>query len=173
VGILSVGVLLVGLAAAGCLSVLAAAERPWLVTAARVLYAIGLGASLLATAAIFSAANSNPNHLLRPTRSGWWAYVAIGALPMLIVSTLAVRRAYTDPRRRIAVLVADGLAAVTFVLVPFAFEPVGRPLHGLSLWVHQHHALVVLLLLVPSALLLLAEVNLTFAAKPGFARLRR
>ena len=158
-GLLAFAVLLVGLAAAGVLSVLAAAERPSIVTAARVLYALGVSGSLLATAVIFSAANANPNHFFRPTRSGWWVYVVVGALPMLIVCALAVRRAYVDWRRRVALVLANALAAAQFVLVPLAFGPAGRPLHGLAFSVHDHHALVMLLLMLPAALLLAAELE--------------
>ena len=158
-GLLSFGVLLVGLAAAGLLSVAAGSERPRVVAATRVLYAIGLSTSLLATAVIFAAANSNPNELLRPTRSGWWVYVLIGALPMIVVCTIAVRRVYRDRRRRIALLVADAVAAAEYVLVPIAFEPVGQPLRGLARSVHDHHAIVVLVMLLPAALLLTAELR--------------
>src|ERR1700751_1690120 len=138
-GVLSIGVLIVGLAAAGILNVLANAERPTVVRAARILLGFGISASPLAPAALFAGGNSNPNHVLRPTRSGWWAYVAIGALPMLVGCSLGVRRAFAERQRRLALLVADAVAAAEYLAVPFAFRPLGHELRGLSLWAYDHH----------------------------------
>jgi hypothetical protein len=149
VGLLGLGAWLVGLACAGLLSIAASSEREVVATVARIVFAAGLTASLLATAAVFTAAGLNPVPQLQPTRSGWWAFVILAAIPVAAICAVSVRRAYRSRPQRTALAVGTAAALALFALVPLAFVPRGEQLRGFALDVHRHHVLVILALLVP------------------------
>jgi hypothetical protein len=162
VGLFIVGVWFFGAAAAAALNALASAERPVLVAVARLAYALGLVASLLVTAVIFSAQDADPQSQIG-SRTGWTAYAIGAALPVAVLCALAVRRAFRGVAHRISMMLGLSAAIGLYVLLPRAYAPPGAPLDGLPAAVHHHHALVVCVLTIPGLLVLAGE----FAAARG------
>lgn len=142
-------------------------ERPWVVRSARIAFAFLLGADLLLAAVAFAVGNSDPDERLRATRSIWWLTVILGGIPLALVSGLAVRRGYTG-RRRPALIVAILTMAVLYLAFPFGFFPVDRPLTGLGRFEHEHHALDIAILLIPTLILLASELRWKEEVEPEF-----
>jgi lysylphosphatidylglycerol synthetase-like protein (DUF2156 family) len=133
------------------------AERPWVVRAARIAFALLLGADLLFAAVVFAVGSSNPDERLRATRSIWWLTITLGGIPLALVSGLAVRRGYTG--HRLALSAATLITAVLYLSFPFGFTPADQPLNRLGRFGHEHHALAVAILLIPTLLLLTNELR--------------
>jgi len=148
--------LMFGFATAGVLSVIVRSDNPRVVGLGRTMFAFVPGAALLIAAGVFSVANTGANNELTATRSIWWLTVVAGGIPFAAIAGIAVRRGYAG-RRRLELALALLVTAALFFAFPLGFIP-GPPLTGLGLWEHTHHALDVVVLLVPTLILLGAEV---------------
>ena len=142
-------------------------ERPWILRAARIAFALLLGVDLLLAALVFTVGNSDPDARLRATRSIWWLTVILGGIPLALVSGWAVRRGYTG-RRRPALVAATLTMAALYVAFPLGFFPVGRQLTGLGRFEHEHHALDIAILLIPTLILLVNELRWKEDVEPEF-----
>ena len=140
-----------------CLGEILRLERPWILRAARIAFALLLAADLLFAAVAFAVGTSNPDENLRATRSTWWLTIILGGVPLALVSGLAVRRGYRG--HRFALVVATVTAAALFLTFPFGFVPADRPLTGLGRFEHEHHALDLVVLLIPTLILLADELR--------------
>jgi hypothetical protein len=147
---------LVGLAGAGVVSVAVGNDNPRIVRAGRVGFAVLLAVELFAAALIFTVGQSNPNPDYNTTRSMWWLFALAGGVPVALVSGLAVRRGYVG--HRLVLWSAVLLTAALYLAFPVAFIPADQKLQGLGRFEHGHHALDVVVLLLPSLILLGAEV---------------
>lgn len=132
-------------------------ERPGIVRAARIAFALLLWADLLFAAVAFAVGTSNPDENLRATRSTWWLTVILGGIPLALVSGLAVRRGYTG--HRFALAAATLTTALLYLAFPFGFVSVDQPLSGLGRFEHDHHALDIVILLIPALILLANELR--------------
>jgi hypothetical protein len=141
------------------------AERQWILTTARVAFALLLGGDLLLAAVAFAVGNANADLRMNATRGIWWMTVLLGGIPLALVSGLAVRRGYTG--RRLALVVATLLAAGLYLAFPLGFVPRDRPLTGLGRFEHAHHELDIAILLVPTLILLANELRWKREAAPS------
>jgi hypothetical protein len=146
------------------LSEVVKADSPRIARAGRVAFALLLGADLLLAAAAFSAGNSNPDARLHATRSIWWLTVVAGGIPLALVSGRAVRRGYVG--HRLVLAGAAVLTAALYLVFPLGFVPSGEKLTGLGRFAHEHHALGIAVLLVPSLILLADELRRKRQAEP-------
>jgi hypothetical protein len=146
---------IIGGGGAAILGVAAASDNPRIVRAGRIGFALLLALDLFAGALVFAIGQDNPNPADNTTRSMWWLFAFAGGIPLAFVSGLAVRRGYVGHRLVLwsAVLLTAGL----YLTFPFAFTPAGKELRGLGRFEHGHHAIDVLVLLLPSLILLAAE----------------
>jgi hypothetical protein len=151
-----VGLWLVGGAGAGILSVAVASENPRIVRAGRIGFAVLLAIELFAGATILAIGQSNPNSDADTTQSMWWLFALAGGIPLAFASGFLVRRGYAG--HRLVLWAAVTLTAALWLVFPFAFTPAGRDLQGLGRFAHTHDALDVLILLLPSLILLVAEL---------------
>jgi hypothetical protein len=141
-------------------------ERPWILRGARIAFAFLLGADLLLAAVAFAVGTSNADERLRATRSIWWITVFAGGVPLALISGLAVRRGYTG--RRLGLVLAILATAALYFSFPFGFVPADRPLTGLGRFEHEHHALDIAVLLIPTLILLANELRGSREVAPGF-----
>ena len=130
-------------------------DNPRIVRAGRVGFAVLLAVELFVAAVVFAVGQSNPSHAYT-TRSVWWLLVVAGWIPVTVVSGLAVRRGYAG--HRLVLWSTVVLTASLYVAFPFGFTPADHELRGLGRFAHGHHAIDVVVLLVPSLILLGAEV---------------
>jgi hypothetical protein len=142
-------------------------DRPWIVRAARIAFAFLLGVDLLLAAVAFTVGNADPDARLRATRSIWWLTVILGGVPLALVSGFAVRRGYPG-RRRPALIAATLTMAALYLAFPLGFVPVGEPLTGLARFEHEHHALDIAILLIPTLILLANELRWKEGVEPEF-----
>lgn len=138
------------------------AESPRTRRAGRIAFALLLGFDLLLAALVLAVGADAPTAHM--TRSLWWFTIIVGGIPLALVSGLAVRRGYTG--HRLALAAATLTTAALYVVFPLAFVPVGQPLTGLGLWAHDHHALGIAILFVPSLILLANELRWKPEATP-------
>lgn len=75
----------------------------------------------------------------------------------MLVSGWAVRRGYRG--RRLVLAAATLLAAALYLVFPLGFVPRGHDLTGLGRFAHEHHALGMAVLLVPTLILLVNELR--------------
>jgi hypothetical protein len=139
------------------LSEVVRAESPRLARAARIAFALLLGVDLLLAALAFSAGNSNPDARFHATRSIWWLTVVAGGIPLALVSGRAVRRGYVG--HRLVLAGATLLTAALYLAFPFGYVPAGDKLTGLGRFAHEHHALGIVILLLPTLILLADELR--------------
>jgi hypothetical protein len=149
----------VGGAFAAVASEVARAERPALVTLARLLFALALGVELLGSAAAFAAADSNAEVGYHGSHTRWLVYALGGGVPLTLLSGFLVRRGFAGLRQKVVLAVATLAAAGLYIAFPYAYAAPGVPLHGLALWAHRHHLLAAVVLVTPTALLLLMELS--------------
>jgi hypothetical protein len=163
-GALFVWLWIVGGLPAAVLGEVVRADNPRIARAARIAFAFLLGADLLLAAVIFSIGqDAATSHM---TRSLWWFTVAVAGIPLALVSGFAVRRGYPG-RRRLALLVATLTTAALYLAFPLGFFPLSHPqLTGLGLWEHEHRALGIAILLLPTLILLANELGWKQEAAP-------
>lgn len=132
------------------------AENPRIARAARIAFALLLGADLLLAAVIFSIGqDAATSHM---TKSLWWFTVVVAGVPLALVSGFAVRRGYPG-KRRLPLLVATLTTAALYLAFPLGFFPRNHPqLSGLGLWEHEHRLLGIAILLIPTLILLVNEL---------------
>jgi hypothetical protein len=147
---------------AAILSEIVQAERPRIARAGRIAFGLLLGADLLLAAVAFSVGNYDSS--VHATRSIWWLTVIAGGVPLALVSGLAVRRGYTG--HRLALVAATLTTAVLYLAFPLGFIPATYPLTGLGRFEHDHHALGIAILLIPSLILLANELRWKQEAAP-------
>jgi hypothetical protein len=150
------GLWIMGGAGAAILGVAVAADNPRIVRAGRVGFAVLLAVDLFAGAVIFAIGQSNSNPDYNTTRSMWWLFALAGGIPLAFVSGALVRRGYA--RHRLVLWSAVILTAALYLTFPLAFTPADQELRGLGRFEHGHHAIDVVVLLLPSLILLAAEV---------------
>src|SRR5207245_4805543 len=80
-------------------------------------------------------------------------------------SGLAVRRVYTA--HRVALVPVTLTTALLYVAFPLGFTAEAQPLTGLGRFEHQHHALDVVILLIPTLILLGNELRWKQQVEPG------
>jgi hypothetical protein len=151
-----VGLWIIGGAGAAILGVAVAADNPRIVRAGRIGFALLLAADLFAGAAVFAIGQSNSNPAYNTTQSMWWLFALAGGIPLAFVSGFLVRRAYVG--HRLVLWSAVSLTAALWLVFPLAFTPAFQELRGLGRFAHTHHALDVVVLLLPSVILLVAEL---------------
>ena len=148
---------IVGGVPAAVLGEVVRAGSPRVARAGRIAFALLLGVDLLLAAVVFAAgqyAASAPMSL-----SLWWFTIIAAGIPLALVSGLAVRRGYPG-KRRIALVVATLTTAALYVAFPLGFIPRDNPrLTGLGRWMHDHHALGIAILLIPTLILVVNEVG--------------
>ena len=132
-------------------------DRAWVIRAARIAFALLLGADLLLAAVFFSVGTSNPDQRLNATRSIWWLTIILGGIPLALVSGIAVRRGYRG--HRLVLAVACLATAALYLLFPFGFVPAGHELTRLGRFEHEHHWIDILVLLIPTFFLLANELR--------------
>lgn len=147
---------IIGGAGAAFLGVAVAADNPRIARAGRVGFAVLLAVDLFAGAVIFAIGQSNPNPDYNTTRSMWWLFAIAGGIPLAFVSGVLVRRGYVG--HRLVLWSAVLLTAALYLTFPFAFTPADQELRGLGRFEHGHHAIDVVVLLLPSLILLVDEV---------------
>lgn len=141
------------------------AESPRIARAGRIAFALLLGFDLL-LAAVFFSVGADAAATVHMTRSLWWVTIALAGVPLALVSGLAVRRGYAA--HRLALLVATMTTAALYVVFPLGFIPATEPkLTGLGRWEHDHHALGVAILLIPTVILLANELRWKQEAAPA------
>jgi hypothetical protein len=148
---------IIGGAGAAILSVVVASDNPRIVRAGRVGFAVLLAIELFAGAVIFAIGQSNPNPDYNTTQSMWWLFAIAGGIPLAFVSGLLVRRGYVG--HRLVLWSAVLLTAALYLAFPFGFIPADQELQGLGRFEHGHHAIDVVVLLLPSLILLVSEVS--------------
>jgi hypothetical protein len=161
--VLFVGLWIVGGFPAAVLGEIVRAESPRIARAARIAFALLLGADLLLAAVFFSVGNSTVT--VHATRSIWWLTVVLGGIPLALVSGLAVRRGYTG--HHLALATATLTTGALYLAFPLGFVPATEPLTGLGRFEHDHHVLDIAILLVPSLILLANELRRTREVAPG------
>ena len=156
---------IVGGSAAAILGAVLRTDNPRIARAARIAFALLLGVDLLLAAVVFSVGADNPT--VHMTRSLWWFTVAVAGVPLALVSGLAVRRGYPG-HHRVALVVATLTTAVLYLAFPLGFFPATQPrLTGLGRWEHDHHALGIAILLIPTLILLVDELRWKGEMTPG------
>jgi hypothetical protein len=130
------------------------ADNPRIRRVGRIAFAFLLAFDLLLAAAVFSVGADAPTAHM--TRSLWWATIVLAGVPLALVSGLAVRRGYAGHLPALAA--ATFTTAALYVAFPLGFTPVSRPLTGLGRWEHDHHALGIAILLIPTLILLVDEL---------------
>jgi hypothetical protein len=148
---------------AAVLGAVVQAEDRRIARAGRIAFAFLLGLDLLLAAAVFSATSDVAG--VNMTRSLWWVAVVVCGIPLALVSGLAVRRGYAG--HRVVLTVAVSLMAALYVLFPLAFVPATDPLTGLGRFAHDHHALSIAVLLIPTLILLANELRWKEQVAPG------
>jgi hypothetical protein len=152
-----------GAAPAVVLGEVVRAESPRIARTGRIAFALLLGADLLLAAVFFSAGNHGLT--VDTTRGIWWVTAILAGVPLALVSGFAVRRGYAG--HRLALAAATLTTAALYLAFPLGFVPPTHPLSGLGRFEHAHHALDVLILLVPSLILLADELGRRGAAAPA------
>jgi hypothetical protein len=138
------------------------AESPRTRRAGRVAFALLLGFDLVLAAVVLAVgADGPPGHM---TRSLWWLTIILGGIPVALVSGLAVRRGYAG--HRVALATATLTTAALYVVFPLSFIPASQPLTGLGRWDHDHHALGIAILFIPTLILLATELRWGQAPDP-------
>jgi hypothetical protein len=155
---------ILGGAPAAVLGEVVQAESPRTRRAGRIAFALLLGFDLLLAAVILAVGADAPTAHM--TRSLWWFTVIAGGIPLALVSGLAVRRGYAG--HRLVLAVATLTTAALWVVFPLAFIPATqlRPPTGLARWVHEHHALGIAILFIPTLILLANELRWKEEATP-------
>ena len=133
------------------------AENPRTVKVARIAFALLLAADLLVAARIFSTATANQSPDIRASQGFWWLAVIAGGIPLALVSGRAVRRGYVG--HRLVLAGATLLTAVLYLAFPIGYVPAGEKLTGLGGFEHEHHALGIVIMLVPTLILLADELR--------------
>jgi len=141
---------------AAVLSEVARAENPRIARAARIAFALLLAVDLLVAAVMFSVGADGP--IAHMTRSFWWFVVFTAGIPLALLSGFGVRRAYKGWHRFVLAL-ASLITAGLYLVFPLGFVPANQPLTGLGRFAHEHHVLGVAILLVPTLILLAAELG--------------
>jgi hypothetical protein len=156
---------IVGGSAAAILGEVVRAESPRIARAGRIAFALLLGVDLLLAAVVFSVGADAPT--VHMTRSLWWFTIVIAGVPLALVSGLAVRRGYPG-HHRVALVVATLTTAALYLAFPLGFFPATQPrLTGLGRWEHDHHALGIAILLIPTLILLVDELRWKGEMAPG------
>lgn len=141
-------------------------ERQWILRAARIAFALLLGADLLLASVAFAVGNSNPNVSFRASLGTWWITVIAGGIPLALVSGLAVRRGYIG--RRPVLFAATLTTAVLYLAFPLGYTKPDHPLTGLGRFEHGHHGLDIAIMLIPTLILLANEIGWKPEEAPGF-----
>jgi hypothetical protein len=131
------------------------AESPRIARAGRIAFALLLAFDLLLAALVFAVGTDSPTSHM--TRSLWWFTVIVAGIPLALLSGFAVRRGYTG-HHRFALVAATLMMAVLYVAFPRGFIPQDHRLTGLGRFEHEHHALDILILLIPTLILLVNEL---------------
>ena len=150
-----VGLWIVGGAGAGLLSVVVGSDNSRVVRAGRIGFALLLAVELFAGAVIFAIGQSNENPDYNTTQSMWWLFALGGGVPLAFVSGFLVRRGFTG--RRFELTTAVLTTALLWLAFPLGFIAATQPLTGLGGWAHGHHVADVVVLLIPTLILLVAE----------------
>jgi hypothetical protein len=123
----------------------------------RIGFAALLAVELYAGALVFAIGRSNQDSSSRTTQSMWWLFALAGGIPLAFVSGALVRRGFTG--HRLVLWSAVTLTAALWLVFPLAFTASAREARGgLGHFVHTHHALDVVVLLLPSLIVLVAEL---------------
>jgi len=153
-GALFVWLWIVGGFPAAVLGEVVQAESSRIARAGRIAFALLLAVDLFLAALVFLVGTEAPTAHM--TRDLWWFTIVVAGVPLALVSGLAVRRGYTG--NRVALVAATLTTAVLYVAFPLGFTAEGHPLTGLGRFEHQHHALDVVILLIPTLILLANEL---------------
>jgi hypothetical protein len=130
--------------------------------AGRIAFAFLLAFDLLLAATVLAAGPDTSTGNM--TRSLWWLTIILGGIPLALVSGLAVRRGYAG--HRLALAAATLTTAALYVVFPLGFIAATRPLTGLGRWAHDHHALGIAILFIPTLILLATELRWKQEATP-------
>jgi hypothetical protein len=150
---------------AAILSEVVRAESPRIARVGRIAFALLLGVDLLLAALFFSVGADAPTAHM--TRSLWWVTIVLAGVPLALVSGLAVRRGYPG-HHRVKLAVATLTTAALYFAFPLGFFPATQPkLTGLGRWEHDHHALGIAILLIPTLILLADELSWQGEPAPG------
>ena len=147
---------IVGAGGTAVLFEVAQAETVWVARAGRTAFAAWVSLLLLGVAVAFGTQSAQPGNGLS-TRSGWWALVIFGGVPVSLLCGIGMLKAYRGRRFWLAGGVL--LSAALYAAFPLGYEPSGRRLHGLARFEHLHHALDVVALLIPALVLLAADLR--------------
>ncbi len=147
---------LIGLAGAGVITVAVVSDNPRIVRLGRIGFAALLAVELFAGVVVFTIGQANASPGLRTTQSMWWLFALGGGVPLAFASGLIVRRGFAG--HRLVLWSAVTLTAALWLVFPFAFTPAGQELQGLGRFVHTHHALTIVALLLPSLIVLVGEL---------------
>lgn len=149
------GLWIVGGVPAAILSEVVRAESARTRRRGRIAFALLLAFDLLLTATVLAAGADTG--LGQMTRTSWWLTVILGGIPLALVSGLAVRRGYAG--HRVALATATLTTAALYVVFPLSFIAASQPLTGLGRWDHDHHALGIAILFIPTLILLATELR--------------
>jgi hypothetical protein len=131
------------------------AESPRTRRRGRIAFALLLGFDLVLAAVVLAIGADTSTGSM--TRGIWWLTIALGGIPLALVSGLAVRRGYAG--HRLALASATLTTAALYVVFPLSFVPSGKPLTGLGRWDHDHRALGIAILFIPTLILLATELR--------------
>jgi hypothetical protein len=160
--VLFIGLWIAGGIPAAILGEVVQAESPRTRRAGRIAFASLLWIDLLLAALVLAVGADAPTSPM--SRSLWWFTIIVGGIPLALVSGLAVRRGYAGHRLVLGAAVLT--TAALYVVFPLAFIPVGQPLTGLGLWVHDHYLLGLAILCIPTLILLANELRWNEEATP-------
>jgi hypothetical protein len=158
---------IIGAGGAAVLFEVARAESARVARAGRIAFAVWVSLLLLGVAVAFGTQNALQGNGLS-TRSGWWALVIFGGVPVSLLCGLGMLKAYRGRRLWLAGGVL--LSAALYVAFPLGYEPPRRRLHGLARFEHLHHALDVVALLTPALVLLAGELREPRDPRPDHLR---
>ena len=131
------------------------AESPRTRRRGRIAFAFLLGFDLVLAAVVLAVGiDGTP---VQMTRSLWWLTVILGGIPLALVSGLGVRRGYAG--HRVALATATLTTAALYVVFPLSFIPATQPLTGVGRWDHDHRALGIAILFIPTLILLATELR--------------
>ncbi|MGZ4403022.1 MAG: hypothetical protein ACXVRV_03235 [Gaiellaceae bacterium] len=162
-GVLFVWLWIAGGFPAAVLGEVVQAESPRIARAGRIAFALLLAFDLLLAALVFLVGTEAPTTHM--TRNLWWFTIIVAGVPLALVSGLAVRRGYAG--HRVALAAATLTTAALYVAFPLGFAAEGQPLTGLGRFEHDHHALDVAILLIPTLILLANELRWKQQVEPS------
>jgi hypothetical protein len=140
-----------GLVWIAVLSALGWSDGGWAVALRRGSFVLGVAVMLGATVVIVAASNGVDG--LHPSRTGVWFYCLGCAVPVTVLAFLVARAAFS---RAFSSTVGTLAALVLLAVSAAAFREYGKPIDGFAAKAHDHHALVVMALLVPLLVLVVA-----------------